>query len=158
MSAQIWQNNHQSDARLLLLEDNDELAASLEEYLALYSCTTDRVTNGAEGLRRILNRRFDFILCDMVMPGFPGDMFYLAVERVKPALCQRFVFMTGDKGDSKWETFVDEIGGVLLWKPFQMHTLLEALQSVWGKSLPARPSPFRIPDAVAGLPLARMHG
>lgn len=158
MSAQLWQNNHQQDARLLLLEDNDELAASLEEYLDLYSCITVRVTNGAEGLRRILKQPFDFILCDMIMPGFPGDMFYLAVERVKPALCKRFVFMTGERGDPKWETFVAQIGGVLLWKPFHMNALLHALHTVWARPLQARPGSFNAPEISSGLPAVRLGG
>jgi CheY-like chemotaxis protein len=155
MSAQIWQNNHRLEGQLLLLEDHQELAASLEEFLELYSCRTVRVTNGADGLRKILLTDFDYILCDMVMPGFPGDMFYYAVERVKPALCRRFVFMSGEKGDPQWETFVARIDGVMLWKPFHMHELLKALQAVSGKPLQRRPHSIAVPPPALGMPLVR---
>jgi len=73
---------------------------------------------------------FDLVLCDMVMPTFPGDKFYLAVERVKPALCRRFLFMTGHRAETQYETFIQEIGGLMLWKPFWPHELLAAMQSV----------------------------
>jgi CheY-like chemotaxis protein len=57
-----------------------------------------QVTNvplGAEGVQQVLASDFDAIVCDMVMPNFPGDMFYLAVQRARPHLCQRFIFITG---------------------------------------------------------------
>ncbi len=73
---------------------------------------------------------FDLVLCDLVMPTFPGDKFYLAVDRVKPALCRRFLFMTGHRAEPRYETFIQEIGGLMLWKPFGAHELLAAIQSV----------------------------
>jgi len=139
MSAQTWKTSLPFRGNLLLLEDNDELAATLTEFLELYSCHTVRVANGVEGLRKIMVMDFDVVLCDMVMPAFPGDMFYLAVERVKPSLCPRFVFMTGHKADPKWDTFIREIGGLILWKPFQMHELVSAVQTVLGTALQLNP-------------------
>ena len=139
MRAHVWNNNSACSRSVLLLEDNDELAATLIEFLELYGCKTVRVANGVQGLRKIIEMDFDVILCDMVMPAFPGDMFYLAVERVKPSLCRRFVFMTGHKADPKWDNFIREIGGLILWKPFQMHELVEAVQTVMGTALQLRP-------------------
>jgi len=49
-----------------------------------YSITV--VPTGAEGVQQILAGDFDAILCDMVMPNFPGDMFYLAVQRIRRTL------------------------------------------------------------------------
>ena len=139
MNNRTWKDHSPSEGTLLLLEDNDELAASLQEFLELYSCKIVRVTNGVDGLRKIMAVDFDVILCDMVMPAFPGDMFYRAVERVKPSLCSRFIFMTGHKADPKWDLFIREIGGLILWKPFHMHELVGAVQSVMGTPLQLRP-------------------
>ena len=139
MSNRTWQAHPFYEGTLLLLEDNDELAASLQEFLELYSCKTVRVTNGVDGLRKIMVVDFDVILCDMVMPAFPGDMFYRAVERVKRELCKRFIFMSGHKTDPKWDAFVRQIGGLMLWKPFQMHELVSALQTVLGTPLQLQP-------------------
>ena len=66
----------------------------------------------------------------MVIPNFPGDMFYSAVERIRPQLCKRFIFMTGHQGDRKIEEFIRRIRGLMLWKPFQMHVLFEAVEAV----------------------------
>ena len=139
MDTQTWRINSSYDGSALLLEDNVDLASSLKEFLELYSWKTVHVTNGVNGLRKLMVMDFDVILCDMVMPAFPGDMFYRAVERVKPSLCSRFIFMTGHKADPKWDLFIREIGGLILWKPFHMHELVGAVQSVMGTPLQLRP-------------------
>src|SRR5438046_5891843 len=139
MDTQTWRINSSYDGSALLLEDNVDLASSIKEFLELYSWKTVHVTNGVNGLRKLMVMDFDVILCDMVMPAFPGDMFYRAVERVKPSLCSRFIFMTGHKADPKWDTFIREIGGLILWKPFQMHELVSAVQTVLGTDLQLNP-------------------
>ena len=106
------------------------MAVTLNGFLESYSCKVTNLENGAEGLRRIMVEDFDLVLCDMVMPTFPGDKFYLAVERVKPALCRRFLFMTGHRAEPRYEKFMEEIGGVMLWKPFEPYELLAAIQTV----------------------------
>lgn len=117
-----------------MLEDDDQFASILQEFLELYSCKVTRVKDGVEGLRRIVTSDFDLILCDMVMPTFPGDKFYIAVERVKPLLCKRFIFMTGHKADPKWDSFIRSVRGLILWKPFQMHDLLTAMRTVFRRT------------------------
>jgi len=130
MNSQTWTSRDGNTLNILLLEDNEELAITLKGFLESYSCKVTNLENGAEGLRRIMVEDFDLVLCDMVMPTFPGDKFYLAVERVKPALCRRFLFMTGHRAETQYETFIQEIGGLILWKPFWPHELLAAIQSV----------------------------
>ena len=119
---------------ILILEDDVALAMQLKEALEIQGYVVTVVSNGAEGLKKILATDFSIILCDMVMPNFPGDMFYLAVERVRPRLCKRFIFMTGYKGDRKIEEFIRRIRGLMLWKPFEMQVLFEALKVVNDKN------------------------
>jgi DNA-binding NtrC family response regulator len=134
MADQSWNMAYINTRSILLLEDDDQFASILQEFLELYSCKVTRVKNGVEGLRRIVNADFDLVLCDMVMPTFPGDKFYIAVERVKPMLCKRFIFMTGHKADPKWDAFIRSVRGLMLWKPFQMHDLLIAMRTIFKRS------------------------
>src|SRR5204863_9819839 len=124
---------------VLLLEDDPVSANLLKSFLEERDFRVTHVTGGAEGVQKVMAADFDVILCDMVMPAFPGDMFYRAVERTRPSLCSRFIFMTGHKADPKWELFIREIGGLILWKPFHMHELVGAVQSVMGTPLQLRP-------------------
>ncbi|MBI5774436.1 MAG: response regulator [Verrucomicrobia bacterium] len=116
--------------KLLLLEDDGELTQVLKDYLVSSGYQVTAVKNGVEGLKHVMAADFDAILCDMMMPNLPGDMFYLAVERTKPHLCKRFIFMTGHRGDAKIDEFIRRVRGMMLWKPFEMHTLMDALQAV----------------------------
>jgi hypothetical protein len=63
----------------------------------------------------------------MMMPTLPGDMFFRAVERMRPHLCERFVFMTGHRGNQKVNDFVSNVNGTMLTKPFQVDDLLEMI-------------------------------
>jgi DNA-binding NtrC family response regulator len=119
---------------ILILEDDVALTITLKEALEIQKYLVTVVPNGAEGLKKILAADFNIILCDMVMPNFPGDMFYLAVERVRPHLCNRFIFMTGHQGDRKIEAFVRRIRGLMLWKPFEMHVLFDTIKAVSNKN------------------------
>ena len=119
---------------ILLLEDDEDFILTLKELLEGFSCRVTTANNGVEGLQQVMASDFDVILCDLVMPTFPGDKFYVAVERAKPHLASRFIFMTGHQADPKWDRFVREVDGLLLWKPFQAHELLSALRTVKRKS------------------------
>jgi DNA-binding response OmpR family regulator len=120
--------------RILMLEDDKDLAALLECFLHTNSFQVTTVSNGVQGLRKIMESDFDVILCDLVMPNLPGDMFYLAVERTKPRLCKRFLFMTGHVADPKWDSFIRKVDGVILRKPFELHELMERVTSVLKKA------------------------
>ena len=119
---------------MLLLDDESDLSEVLKAYLEEHGFRVVCVMNGVEGLKKIMEQDFDIILCDMMMPQLPGDMFYIAVERVKPQLGKRFVFMTGHKNDKKIDEFIRRVKGLMLFKPFQPHELLEMINVVLKKS------------------------
>lgn len=140
--------------KILLLEDDKDLAPMLECFLKTNSFQVTTVSNGVQGLRKIMESDFDVILCDMVMPNLPGDMFYLAVERTKPGLCKRFLFMTGHAADPKWDSFIRKVNGVILWKPFELHELMERIALVLNKApvavgVPAKKTPSLPQDSGA---------
>jgi CheY-like chemotaxis protein len=110
--------------RVLLLEDDPAFQDAIRDYLAESGYSVVAVNNGGEGVRELLNGEFALILCDLQMPSLPGDMFYRAVERIRPDLCSRFVFMSGYRGDEKVNDYIKSIGCWLLRKPFPMSDLL----------------------------------
>lgn len=131
---------------VLMLEDDLALAEMIRVFLDSNYYRVTHVTNGADGLRKILDHDFDILLCDMVMPNLPGDMFYLAVERTKKHLCSRFVFMTGHQANPKYDEFIRKVKGPMLWKPFLMADLLSMLERTMEKN---SPTPRREREAVA---------
>jgi CheY-like chemotaxis protein len=111
--------------RALLLEDDPAFMEIMNTFLLENSFEVVAVCNGVEGVHEVLAGDFEVILCDMQMPTLPGDMFYRAVERMRPQLCDRFIFMTGYRGNTKVNEFVSAVGGTVLMKPFHMDDLLE---------------------------------
>ncbi|MEO6739601.1 MAG: response regulator [Chthoniobacteraceae bacterium] len=112
---------------MLLLDDDPTLREIITVCLAESGYTVVPVQNGGEGVREVLASDFALVLCDFHMPSLAGDMFYRAVERIRPELCKRFVFMTGHRDDAKTNDFIRKINGLVLWKPFPMKELMEAI-------------------------------
>lgn len=112
---------------ILLLEDDVELTEALTAILEMQNYYVKVVHRGVDGLREIAALDFDVIICDMVMPGLPGDMFYLAVQKLKPHLCSRFLFITGHKGNPSVSSFLSKVNQPVLYKPLTLDSLLDEI-------------------------------
>ncbi len=131
----------QQTKSILLVEDDQQFSEMMRILLEGIPFRIEQASNGAEALKRLLVHDFDYILCDMVMPEFPGEMFYRAVERARPQLCQRFIFMTGYRNDDKINQFIKAVGGLILWKPFKFGELLDAIRLIDSKKPKAKAKP-----------------
>lgn len=115
---------------ILVLDDDIELADILKDLLSSRNYVVTTVRNGAEGLREVMAMDFDVILCDILMPAMAGDMFYLAVQRTKPELCDRFIFVTAYADDPKVDEFLKKTGALVLLKPVNADELVHAISIV----------------------------
>ncbi len=115
---------------ILLLDDDTELADTLKLLLESRNFVVTTVSNGADGLREVLEVDFDVIICDMMMPGMPGDMFFLAVQKTKPALAKRFLFVTGHGDNPKVNAFLGSIDALVLFKPVLTEDLVRMVSLV----------------------------
>lgn len=115
---------------ILLLDDDQELADTLKSLLESHNFVVTTASNGADGLREVMALDFDVIICDLLMPHMPGDMFYLAVQKVKPALAQRFIFITGHSDNEKVASFLEKTEGLVLFKPVSTEELVEMISLV----------------------------
>ncbi len=116
---------------ILLLDDDVDLADTLKKLLETHNFVVTTVGNGVEGVREIMRFDFDLIMCDMMMPHMPGDMFYFAVERTKPHLCPRFIFITGFPDKPEVVHFLSGLpDGVVLHKPVTDEELIRTISFV----------------------------
>lgn len=129
----IQSSSHVETKKILILED-EEVVSKFIRFALEPAHKVVVVANGADGVREIQAGDFDVIICDMMMPKLPGDMFYFAVERTKPHLCNRFIFMTGFKDDEKIAAFIKKVNGLMLTKPFKAADLLEMIAFVQVRS------------------------
>ena len=112
---------------ILLVDDDEDLSASLKALLESRNFVVTTAGNGVQALQETMNMDFDAIICDLLMPNMPGDMFYRAVERTKPALCRRFIFITGNMILPKTSEFLEELDAEVLSKPFEIDELVDAI-------------------------------
>lgn len=115
---------------MLIVEDDGSFVDVIRECIESLGYEVEVAADGVQGIRKIMAKDYSVILCDMVMPGLAGDMFYLGVERVKPHLCSRFIFMTGHQGDEATDQFIRKVSGIMLWKPFKMQALVETIRTM----------------------------
>jgi two-component system NtrC family sensor kinase len=116
--------------KVLILDDDFAFADMTRMILEQHGYEVELAADGVQGIKKIMVNDYSVILCDMIMPHLAGEMFYTAIERVKPHLCRRLVFVTGHQGDRKVNEFIRKVRGLVLWKPFQTHVLLETMQAV----------------------------
>ena len=119
---------------VLLLDDNFELAEAIKTYLAMEKFDVTAVSNGTEGLRAIMRSDFDAVVCDLMMPSLAGDKFFLAVEKVKPHLCDRFLFITGFGRSTALDALGERADGRVIFKPFNMSDLTAAIMGILSKT------------------------
>jgi CheY-like chemotaxis protein len=116
---------------ILVVEDDSELAGMLDYFLRSRGYRVTGVSNGVDGLRAVMAEDYDAILCDMVMPQMPGDMFYMAVRRVRPQLCERFIFVTAHQERPRVKEFLNQVREMVLRKPFNLEDLAVLLDRLF---------------------------
>lgn len=112
-----------SSRRLAVLVIDDEVILCEGIRRALGDHDVDVVHCGVEGLARCFEADFDVVLCDVMMPGMPGYEVYARVLEARPALADRFVFMTGGAFTPRARAFLDEVPHERLIKPFTLREL-----------------------------------
>ncbi len=119
--------------RLLVVDDEPELAALMRESLEGAGYEVATAESGALALALLDEARFDAIVSDLRMPEIDGAELWRTVRQRHPALAQRMLFVTGDILSPAAAEFLREAGCELLEKPFapaemvaRVRTLLQA--------------------------------
>ena len=122
---------------ILLVDDDVELADALKALLESHNFVVTTAGNGLEALREVMDLDFDVIICDMVMPSLPGDMFYIAVKKIKPHLCDRFLFITGHSDNPRVDEFLKKTNGLVLIKPVLTEELVPMISEILNRTASA---------------------
>lgn len=119
---------------VLVVDDHKELADTYKQLLEVHGYRVTVANNGVQALKFILDETVDAIVCDLTMPQLEGDMFYAAAERMRPHLCTRFVFVTGNAQNPKYEEFLRRVKSPVLFKPVAIEKLVSALKELPGEA------------------------
>jgi len=127
------QTDAEKQKHVLVVDDNVELAQTLQKVFRAHGYNASVATNGVQALKFVMQseKEVDAILCDLSMPQLEGDMFYTTVQRVRPALSRRFIFVTGNASNPKYEPFLNNLDCPVLYKPLPVENLLSALRNLF---------------------------
>ncbi len=118
---------HTGDVRILLIEDDERLAAVTAEYLRDHEAEVEIAADGEAGLSRALGGDHELVLLDLMLPKLDG----IAVCKQLRAQSNVPVIMLTAKGDE-----VDRVVGLELGaddyvpKPFSPRELLARIRAV----------------------------
>jgi len=129
--------SHEPDPRLqglriLVADDDQGIAKSLEEMLEADGCIVETADDGERALAMLAEREFDLVLSDVVMPKMDGYDLYLQVKENYPKL--PVLMMTAfhyDKDHIIKRSRMEGLEGVIFKKPVDpdrlRHTIAESV-------------------------------
>ena len=132
--------------RVLLIEDDQEMASTVAAGLRHAEMAVDVALDGPGGLERALVSDYDVIVLDRDLPGLHGDD---VCERLVAAGCRSRILML--TAAAATEDLVDGLGlgaDDYLPKPFDFPVLVARIGALFRRAQPAIPPVLRCGDVV----------
>jgi two-component system NtrC family sensor kinase len=107
-------------ARVLVVDDEVQLRATLIDVFEALGHVVESVGSGAEALTCLARDAFDFVSLDMRLPDIDGKGIWQELVRLNPVMASRVVFMTGDTMSPDALKFLQETGRPVLTKPLSI--------------------------------------
>jgi signal transduction histidine kinase/CheY-like chemotaxis protein len=141
-----------STRHALVIDDEPGILEMVSDALDRVPCRSTLLPGSASVEAALAHDEFDFVICDLKMPGRNGFEVYKLIRELRPALAARFILMTGNLADA--EKYPEELAAVsLLPKPFTLASLREAVQAILQKR-PSTEAPLP-PASPSNLPINR---
>ena len=123
-----------SGSRILVVEDDPRLAATLERVLGVERYDVDVVGDGNEALRLARERVFDLVVLDIMLPGLDG----IAVcKRLRASGAVPILLLTALGGTEERVRGLDSGADDYLVKPFAYEELLARVRALLRRTAPA---------------------
>jgi DNA-binding NtrC family response regulator len=114
-------------ARVLAVDDESLLLTAYRRMLRRRH-DVETANGGREALALLeRDRRFDVILCDVLMPHVSGMDLHREVAARWPELARRFLFVTGGAFTPNARRFLEELGSTWIEKPVDLARLLRVI-------------------------------
>lgn len=116
--------------KVLIVDDDEALGDTLRRMLERrYAVTVS--TRALQALELLKSgRRYDAILCDLLMPELSGMDLYDALLQAVPEQARRMIFLTGGASTLQARMFLSRTVNPRLEKPFDLAALLDLIKLV----------------------------
>ena len=117
--------------RILLVDDDAELADLLREYFAGHDVSLEVVADGRDGLVRLNQGAYDAVLLDVMLPGEDG---FTVCKRIRESSDVPVIMLTARGDDDDRIVGLDIGADDYVPKPFNPRELLSRLRAVLRRS------------------------
>ena len=118
-----------TEKRILLVEDDDDIADLLELHLGDEGHRVVAVNDGDEGLDRALNEEYDLIVLDIMLPGTDG---FDICRRLRQEKCPTPILMVTAKTEEVDRVLGLELGADdYITKPFSIREVLARVKAIF---------------------------
>ncbi|MGC3961390.1 MAG: response regulator [Verrucomicrobiota bacterium] len=114
--------------QIVIVDDNADLAWFFAEILKLHGYEALVFADPVAALKHVLSQTTDAVICDLQMPQLDGDLLYATVERSKPELVRRFLFVTAAADEARYQHFLGTVEAPVLLKPVAVESLLAEIE------------------------------
>jgi DNA-binding response OmpR family regulator len=132
--------------KVLVVEDEVRLAASLRKGLTAEGYLVEVANDGEMGLWRASNESFDAIILDIMLPKRNG--FSVCAELRKTGIWTPILMLTAKEGEHDIAEALDTGADDYLTKPFSMVVLTARLRALTRRGIQERPASLRVDDLV----------
>jgi two-component system chemotaxis response regulator CheY len=117
-----------SRKKVLIIEDEAEIATILEDILVLNDVEAIIAKNGSFALDALDKSSVHLIISDLNLPDINGVELYKEIIRKYPSLQNRFLFMSGYSMDAEMETFLFKTENRYIQKPFPIMEMQQLIK------------------------------
>jgi PAS domain S-box-containing protein len=115
-------------AKILVVDDEPSTLEFLNRLLTDEGHEVETVSNAAEALEMVKNKRYSLILLDIKMPGASGIELYGRMRKIALSLAERVLFITGDVMGTDTEAFLSRTKAPYITKPFDVNQLKKKIE------------------------------
>lgn len=112
---------------ILVVEDNQDVRENICEILELAGYDVDSASNGADGVRRVMDVTPDLVLCDVMMPKLDGYAMLKMIRENSKTANVPFIFLTAKTEKSDFRKGMGLGADDYILKPFDDTNLLESV-------------------------------
>jgi two-component system OmpR family response regulator len=114
--------------RILVVDDDESVQELVTQTLESAGFRTGIAGSMQDAQERALDEDYSGMVLDLILPDSNGLTLYRRLQRLRPQLAPRTVFITGMLDDEEIGRFVKRVGNPLLVKPFDLDALVQAVR------------------------------
>ncbi|MDD3183499.1 MAG: ATP-binding protein [Alphaproteobacteria bacterium] len=123
----IAQHDSVKHLKILLVDDEVELAQTLADLLEPDGHDIDLAANGAIAIDKLRKTSFDVIISDLRMPVLDGPGLYAEMARSLPQYLNKIIYVTGDTLSTHVNAFLQETPVPVIEKPYRFADVQKAI-------------------------------